>query len=182
MGKITVKVLREAGHEEALLGMSLSHGTCKDRAARAARLAPKQGGHNKFLESIILWLDVRAARYWWQQADTYRVATKQSESTMHTILKRPLMQGDFARLIHQPTLDRLNGLLQDQRFEQLKNELPEGFLQRRIWCMSYKTLQNICMQRQHHRLREWPEFVQQVLEQIERPEYILPAMAKTPSK
>ena len=51
------------------------------------KLHDKDEGHNKFLESIIIWAEVTAPRYWWQEADTYRLSTKQSESTMHTLIE-----------------------------------------------------------------------------------------------
>jgi len=77
-----VKVLKEAGYEEALAGIGLSYNiTDMKRLEKIARtLAPKDGGHNKFIESMVVWLEIRAPRYWWQEYDTYRVATtKQSE-------------------------------------------------------------------------------------------------------
>ncbi|MCK9240314.1 hypothetical protein [Desulfocurvus sp.] len=54
----------------------------------AEKLAPLDKGHNKVLESMCVWLDVRMPRYWWQEFDTYRVGvTKQSESTMHILIR-----------------------------------------------------------------------------------------------
>lgn len=38
--------------------------------------------------------------------------------------------------------------------------------------MSYKTLQNIYNQRKDHKLNEWKYFCDEVLKQIEHPEYI----------
>ena len=77
-----VEILKEAGYDEALLGLSLSYGTTIERAEEVAKkIASKNGGHNKFLESIIMWIDVTAPRYWWSQMDTYRMMTKQSQST-----------------------------------------------------------------------------------------------------
>ena len=79
-----VKVLEEAGHDVALRGMAYSF---KDRALdpdvwweeqiekankRAPLLAPRDGGHNKFLESICVWIDTEACRGWWSEMDTYR--------------------------------------------------------------------------------------------------------------
>ncbi len=107
-----ISILREAGYDEAILGLSLSYGTDIDTAKETAkRLAPKDGGHNKFLESIYLWLDITAPRYWWQEADTYRLSTKQSESTMHTILRRDLEQSDFEYVIDDFMLYTINCML-----------------------------------------------------------------------
>ena len=86
-----VEVVNESGYTEALLGLSLSHNQpIENMADVALKLASKDGGHNKFLESIYIWLDITAPRFWWQEADTYRLSTKQSESTMHTMTNRPM--------------------------------------------------------------------------------------------
>ena len=169
-----VKVLREAGYNEAMLGLSLSYRTDVNRMPKVARrLAYKGGSHAKFLESICVWLDITAPRYWWQQFDTYRVGmTKQSESTMHTILERKLTVKDFSRPIPIQTLDRLNGLMRDGLFAQLKVELPEGFRQRRIICTNYQTIRRIINQRKTHRLCEWHDFIDQLVPQLEHPEWL----------
>ena len=96
---------------DAMLGLGLSYGTTSYMTLKtlmkhtdvfnslislAKKLAWKQGGHNKFLETITLCLDITAPRYWWQEFDTYRVGvTKQSESTMHTIINKPFETIDF---------------------------------------------------------------------------------------
>jgi len=51
----------------------------------------------------------------------------------------------------------------------LADNLPDGFLQNRIWKMSYKTLQNIIKQRRGHRLGYRDMFIDQVLSQVEHP-------------
>lgn len=172
-----VTVLNEAGYEEALLGLSLSYEsrTPAELAERGVdqKLAKMDGGHNKFLESIMVWLDVTAPRYWWQEADTYRLSTKQSASTMHTIMKRPLAQSDFQGGIPYEYLDFLNELVSGGEFVRLKQLLPESFLQRRIWCVSYKTLRNIFLQREMHKLPEWRQFIKEVRSQVKRP-WLLP--------
>jgi len=164
-----VKVLLEAGYEPALLGLSLSYRRPIEEMPQVAKkLYCKEGGHNKFLESITVWLDITAPRYWWQQFDTYRVGmTKQSGSTMHTILKRELAVGDFSRQIPIQTLNRLNGLIKDGLFEQLKAELPEGFMQRRVCCTNYQTIRRIIKQRKFHRLPEWRVFIAAMFDQLE---------------
>ena len=65
--------LEEAGYYAALHGLGHNKKQSQDKGMDdiALRLATKDGGHNKFLESIYVWLDVRAARYWWQEADTF---------------------------------------------------------------------------------------------------------------
>lgn len=169
-----VTVLDEYGYELALLGLSLSYKQDPERMPEVARrLAFKAGGHNKFLESIMLWLDITAPRYWWQQFDTYRVGvTKQSESTMHTMTKRPLTQEDFEHPIPAETLAHLNQLIAEKDWKQVKWLLPESFLQRRIVCLSYMALQRMLRQRAAHKLEEWRAFIDQVLEQVAYPELL----------
>ena len=171
-----VQVLREAGYEEALLGLSLSYNQPTEKMSRVAdRLYCHDDGHNKFLESIVVWLDIIAPRYWWQQFDTYRVGmTKQSESTMHTIMKREIVQKDFERPIHQATLEHLNKLIAQRDFEAVKLELPEGFLQRRVVCTNYKVLRHIIAQRRRHRLPEWVLFCEATASQLEHAIFMEP--------
>jgi hypothetical protein len=177
---VDVKILNEAGYDEAIYGLSLSHGVSQERAVEVAKkLAPKDGGHNKVLESIMLWINVEAPRYWWQEADTYRLSTKQSASTMHTIHKRLLEQGDFENNIDDAYLVVLNRALTDYRdsgsrhdLAFFKSLLPEGFLQQRVWVMSYKTARNIILQRHNHRMPGWQMFCNTVLETCEHPELL----------
>lgn len=174
-----VIIEREAGYHEAVRGLSLSYGITFSRAIEVAeRLCFKDCGENKFLESISVWLYVQAPRFWWQEADTYRVgATKQSESTMHTIHKRALVQGDFEHPIHQPYLEYLNVRIDEFKagiitIDQLKNDIPEGFLQGRMWKVNYKTIRNMLIQRTTHRLPQWRQFCNHLRNNLEHPELL----------
>lgn len=52
--------------------------------------------HNKLFRQIVAWVIIRAPLYWWKQADTYRMGfEKNSESTMHTVTKKPFEPEDF---------------------------------------------------------------------------------------
>lgn len=181
-----VRVLAAFGLGEALLGMGLSHGVVpseffygwragdpvpinlrKKLIKRAKILATKDGGHNKFLESIKVWVAVQAPRYWWQEADTYRLSTKQSESTMHTLLNRKVTQNDFENWVPVETMMALNETIHRKSFHEAKNILPEGFLQTRVWCLSVKTLRNIYAQRINHRLPQWKKFLDTVVRELD---------------
>lgn len=76
-----IEILNESGYEEAMLGLSLSFNQpVSNMKGVSDRLYDKDGGHNKFLESVCVWLDITMPRYWWSEADTYRISvTKQSE-------------------------------------------------------------------------------------------------------
>lgn len=177
-----VIVLGEAGWEPALFGIGLSYGITSGMSFQefcqspetlnrlydiATKLAAKGDSHAKFLESVVVWLDIDAPRYWWQQFDTYRVGvTKQSESTMHTLKSRQLRPSDFSVPIEDILLEMLNTLLLEDSIDLLKGYLPESFLQRRIVCLNYKVLRRIFRQRKSHRLPEWRVFIKSVEEQV----------------
>jgi len=169
-----VKVLGECGYEFAMLGLSLSYNRPVEEMPKVAeKLLVKGGSHVKFLESIAVWLDVIAPRLWWSQESTYRCGiSRQSESTMHTVLKRPLTLYDFEDCIPPSTLKRLNMLIKAKMFEAVKNELPEGFLQRRIVCCNYKVLSHIYGQRENHKLKQWHIFLDSILEQVKYPQFV----------
>ena len=182
-----INIIEITGKTTALLGLGLSYGITSDLDILdfnhytndsiyakclniANNLAHKQGGHNKFLESINISLDITAPRYWWSEFDTYRVGvTKQSESTIHTLGKRDLTADDFEHNLPFDILTIFNNIIDRYRctenkkeketlFLTLKNLLPEGYLQRRIVVLNAKTLQNIIAQRINHRLPEWKQF------------------------
>lgn len=170
-----IEILNEAGYEEAMLGLSLSYNVENmDKVKQVANnLAQKDGGHNKFLESIKLWIVVDAPRYWWSQFDTYRIdVTKQSESTMHTLMKRELDHNDFEELLSDSTIETMNLLIRTKEFELAKAHLPESFLQRRVICTSYKSLRAIIQQRHTHKLKQWSFFIEEIYNQVKYPQFL----------
>ena len=94
--------------------------------------------HAKSLRGLIVYADINAPRFWWQEMDTYRIGTERlsSESTMH-------IQG--------------RGLSTDELVK-MKSELVEGTMQRRVQYFSYQTLRRIYHQRKDHRLPHWHIF------------------------
>ena len=169
-----ITILNEAGHKEAMLGLSLSYNSDTDRANDIAwTLAKKDGGHNNFLESIIVWFDITAPRYWWSQMDRYRLKTQQSESTMHTILKQKLTNDNFEEPLPEQWLNLINTHIENKNLRAVKAVLPESFLQRRIVTVSYKTLRNIYHQRKNHKLKEWQKFCSTIEYGLSHSEYII---------
>ncbi len=171
---MNVHIIEEHGYSSALLGLCLSYNRDPERmSAVAEKLRFKGDGHNKFLETITVWMDIDAPRYFWQQFDTYRIGvTKQSESTMHTMTTRPLQQEDFEHPIPAAHLQHLNALIAEEQWQSVKHDLPESFLQRRVVCLNYMILQRMIRQRRTHRLAEWRTFIDEVLRQTEHPELL----------
>lgn len=189
---IHVEKVDEAGYHAALRGLAHNKKQETEKMTVVAeKLAGLDGGHNKFLESMIVWLDVKAPRYWWQEADTFRLSTKQSESTMHTLtaellavnmddpadVEKFLAENFEPQACSAETLRWIYEAATEKDIIAIKKRLPEGFLQTRLWCMSYKSLRNVILQRRTHRLPHWKEFIRQTLEQIEHPE-LLPGLKR----
>ena len=135
------------------------------------RLAGIGNGEDKFLRQIPVCYNIQAPLYWWSEMDTYKVGTTaQSESTMHSLGSVPKITQDmFERNIPDEILNELNAVLNryrvshsDADFMMLKNILPSGWLQRRMWTANYAVLKNIYRQRKHHRLPEWWQFCETV--------------------
>lgn len=141
---------------------------------RATALAFKHGGHNKFLESIQLWIYLQAPRSFWSEFDTYRVGiTKQSSSTMHTLSKRVTTVDDYDSSTYFGMIDAFNEVLNEKpSITTLKANLPEGWLQERVISTNYKCLQNIIAQRHDHRLKHWQDFCSQILATCEYPQFL----------
>ena len=130
---------------------------------------------------MLFGLILFAPRFFWSEFDTYRAGvTKQSESTMHTLGVRRLRNEDFEYPLKDLVLNSINDDIDlynedGMTLEKLKNNLPEGFLQRRIVCTNYKTLRNMILQRKKHELSQWRLFISQVISQVEHPE-LLPGL------
>lgn len=177
-----IEILEESGFNWAMRGLARSHNQPVEKMPEVAlKLAGKDGGHNKFLESIIVWFDVSAPRFWWSEFDTYRGEaddrliriTKQSDSTMHTLKKRPLVQEDFDCPILPEYLLYLNSLISSNSpIEKIKNALPDGFLQGRTICTNYKVMRNIILQRRYHTLPQWRVFCEFMQDNLMHSKYL----------
>ena len=167
------------GYEPAVLGMMLSYGKTSynnfnaesnDIDRLAAKLAPMDGGHNKFLEQIQYWILIQAPLFWWKQFDTYRVGvSKSSESTMHKSWKNGLTHEMFETPIFVETLDNINELITEYNQdttstarkgyqECIIGNLPDGYLQTRLVNINAKSLRNMYFQRKDHKLSQWRDF------------------------
>lgn len=138
------------------------------------RLARAGTGHRKFMRMIVVYVDVTAPRYWWAEADTYKVGTvANSCSTMHKIHTKELTPDDFSHefffgeeeLVLERILYQLNYCR--EKFNATGNKnwwwkiiqlLPQSYNQRRTLMLNYEVLSNIYHARKGHKLIEWRHF------------------------
>lgn len=94
--------------------------------------------HAKVIRGIMVYAEIEAPRFWWQEMDTYRIGTDRlsSESTMH-------IQGKG---------------MSTEELVKMKSELTEGTMQKRVQVFSYQALRRIYIQRRNHRLPHWHKF------------------------
>ena len=144
------------------------------------RLVKAGTDHRKFMRMIVVYVDVTAPRYWWAEADTYKVGTvRNSCSTMHTIHKKEFTLDDFS---HEHLFDNSLEILIDvikilnyhrkayltyndnfmhekkDYWHQLIQLLPSSYNQRATLMLNYEVLANIYHSRKSHRLDEWRDF------------------------
>jgi len=120
--------------------------------------------HRKFLRLIHVSCFITIPRYIWTELDTYKVSTTRvSCSTMHKLGSVDLTSDDFQdKFVSPHTLSYLNILGSQYRenkkvkiLKQMKQMLPEGFLQSATFDMNYETAMNMYYQRKNHRMSEW---------------------------
>lgn len=139
----------------------------------AVRLINAGSEHCKFLRQIYVGFDVTLPRYVWSEFDTYHYNTKNSCSTMHTLLssKKLITKEMFVYHIDDEyevdiiinKLNNIRSLFINSNSQQEKQELKrrakqilhEGFLQKRTVSTNYAELRNIYHQRKNHQLPEW---------------------------
>lgn len=142
----------------------------------AMKLVKAGSEHAKFRRMIAVWVDITAPRYFWTEFDTYKISTvSNSESTMHTIHKKPFELDDFSHekcegriqltFALEGTIKVLNKLREDylenndkDTWYQMIQLLPQSYNQKRTIFLSYEVLANMYRQRKSHKLDEWRDF------------------------
>ena len=138
----------------------------------ADRLARKGGSHAKFLRHIKVYLKIRAPRFFWIEFDTYKFTEKQSQSTMHRILKEPITQDDFGFKIPDFTLSYLNELREKKDKVAIKSNLPESYMQIRGITTNYQSLGSMYRDRKNHELPHWKFFCEFLKNNLIKSEWI----------
>lgn len=143
------------------------------------KLAKAGNEHAKFRRMLNVTMDITAPLYFWKEFDVYKVGTvANSCSTMHKIHAKEFTLDDFS-VEHLYTnnletfctiISALNEArevyLQTKEKEdwwQMIQLLPSSYNQRRTVQLNYEVLNHIYHQRKNHKLDEWREFCDYIL-------------------
>lgn len=134
--------------------------------ALAQKLVRAGNEHRKFLRQIMVSLDITAPVFFWSQIDTYKIGiTRNSTSFMHTGTRRNLTVDDFEKGTDQRSIDIINEKLERYRenktpelFEEIRANIPMGYLYTSTVTMNYENVLNMIHQREHHKLSQWRWF------------------------
>lgn len=148
------------------------------RAERLTKASRFNAAHGQFLTGITVNFDLTFSNKAWVEAERYRFLNFiSSQSTMHCItqfsLRTQCNEYVDKRIIDivQEYIDKYNSLPADdkQRTElylQILYNIPAGFRLTASMTTNYRCLLNIYNQRHNHRLPEWREFCEQLLEEL----------------
>lgn len=152
------------------------------RAKRLTKASKFNPAHAQFLTGIVVNFDLTFSNKAWVEAERYRFLNfVSSQSTMHCITKFGLHAqcneyvDERIIAIVQEYIDLYNSLTaQDEETIEFKKNLylkilyniPSGFQLTARMTTNYRCLLNIYNQRHDHRLPEWREFCNQLLEEL----------------
>ena len=137
----------------------------------AMRMTKNGSPHNKFARQIFVGVDITAPLYWHKEMDTYRAGVeKDSCSTMYRVMSKPFTAEDFEGCDDEVWLEDVLEYLNRFRDSWLRTKdkktwysviklLPNAYLQKRTYTISYAALKSICEQRKGHKLDEWHWFI-----------------------
>ena len=157
-------------------------------------LVKRGDSHSKIIRGLQTYVEITAPRYWWQEWLTYVIGVLEinptidwvslnSESTMHTLKKEVsnrritgdgidigteygLSKDKVCEYVFDYTLENYNDNTNNMSLEQLKANLPEGYLQTRTFQVSYQAWRRIYMQRANHKLEEWNTNIVEFIESL----------------
>tara|TARA_R110000822_G_scaffold37180_5_gene104237 strand:+ start:691 stop:1248 length:558 start_codon:yes stop_codon:yes gene_type:complete len=138
------------------------------------KLAKAGSDHSAAFRQCVVHFRVKGSRGWWQHVAKYRIGVEMySSSLMHTGTRQEYSQKMFRHEIPTELIDALNRYAVEKNLEALTNIMPEGYLQERSMMMSYPAMRSIYQSRAKHRKPEWREFLEQLVDLVDCPEYLL---------
>ena len=84
---------------------------------------------------------------------------------MNSIMNRHVTKDDFTSLVEPSIIQIVNTLIDTGDEQRVFANLPLDYLQLRGVLINYQVLRNIWLDRRHHKLGEWQEFLEQVRRQ-----------------
>lgn len=202
---IIIENIKEAFVKEAMEANNLpfkKEGVSdEDTEFLAEKLAKISSTEGKFLREIPVIMDITAPIYWWKEFDTYKVGvTRVSESTMHSICKKPFEISDFSvdetmetmipymeYIIQQLNSLRdlyLNGAKEgDGKYlinpknkkiwRMIIQSLPCSYMQKSRVIINYEVIARIIIDRTGHKLSEWNKFIEIATDNLSKPELVI---------
>lgn len=144
------------------------------------RLTKAGTDHRKALRQMLVGVDITAPLYWWKEFDTYKVGTvANSCSTMHKLTAKPFELADFSTdgmsedgvakvELQTIVLNELRELWlenkQKNNWRDMVCLLPCSYNQKRTVTLNYEVLLNMYFARRRHKLQEWRDFCEAVME------------------
>lgn len=155
-------------------GMILFYNIGPEDMKLMQKLYKAGGSERKFMRMIQVWCDIFAPLTWWKQADTYKIATTDlSTSTMHSITNKEFTLDDFYAepsdhlkstidFLNKKRLEYLN-TKEYRTWREIIDNLPESYIQMRTVNFNYETIAHMIMDRRNHKLVEWHDFCNYML-------------------
>lgn len=139
--------------------------------------------HRKVARMMHIQMDVTAPLYWWKDYDTYKVGTvANSCSTMHKIHAKEFEVSDFATdyldhfgmsVLHCTivALNQYRDIFNEdktnkQAWYSMIQLLPTSYLQKRTLDINYEVALKILIDRRNHKLDEFRELCEYLLENV----------------
>lgn len=148
------------------------------RGLNLTKASNGNGAHGQWLTGVRVAFDLTCTNKMWVEAERYRfLEFVSSQSTMHRITKFNVRE-QYCEYVDPRVIDIMeekvaeyNNLADDVAPEEKKKKYleilytnPAGFELTARMTTNYRCLLNIYIQRKDHRLPEWREFCQQLLE------------------
>ena len=143
---------------------------------RALKLtkAPLNSGHVSWAKGVVVNMDITFTNKAWIELQRYHfIDIITGMSTMHRISKFDLDNGAFNEYVDRGIIFLLKRLQTEynenptpKKYLQLLYSTPSGLLMTGRVTTNYLQLMNIYQQRHNHRLPEWREFCQQLVDEL----------------
>lgn len=152
------------------------------RAFNLVKASNGNGAHGQFLTGIRVNFDLTCSNKMWIEAERYRfLEFVSSQSTMHRITKFDIKSqcneyvDDRIIAIVQEKIDAYNEDPTPEKYLDVLYNVPSGFELTARLTTNYRCLLNIYNQRHDHRLPEWREFCQYLINNLPYFEFFVKA-------